>query len=130
MYPSTYVSWSSTKPVVKNSTTLTPSVVPTNNLITNLNCGGAFTGKSQVTNIENYTAVQMTNTDTVSVSMLFNSQFTNTNYGLFPCNEKFSYITNFSIRNVRLVGASCSTVSLGNSEIAVTANYGVRFFGG
>jgi hypothetical protein len=130
VYPSTYVSWSSTKPVVKNSTTLTPSVVPTNNLITNLNCSGAFTGKSIVTNVENYTSVQMTNTDTVSVSMLFNSQFTNTNYGLFPCNEKFLYTTKFTIRNPKLVGASCSTISLGNMEISVTANYGVQFFGG
>jgi hypothetical protein len=130
VYPSTYVNWSSVNTVIKNSTSLTPSVVPTSNLITNLNCSGAFTGKSLVTNVENYTAVQMTNTDTVSVSMAFNSLFTNTNYGTLPCNEKFLYTTKFTIRNPKLVGASCSTISLGNSEISVTANYGQQFFGG
>jgi hypothetical protein len=128
-YPSNYVTWSSTNPVTKNSTTLTPTVVPTSNVITTRYCGSPLTGTSLVTNVQNYTSVQMTNSDTVSVSMLFNSFFTDTNPGGFTCNEKFSYATKFSIRNVKLVGASCSTISLGSSEISVTADYGLQFFG-
>jgi hypothetical protein len=129
-YPiETHVTWDTTETVVNGLLTLVPTDGPTtNNIVNNGSCGGQFSVVSTVTNVKNYSSVQIYNTTNIDLSLSITSQFISQNVGSLICKEKFSYLLKYTIRNVKIYGASCATVTIGNNNFGATANYGAQFF--
>jgi hypothetical protein len=126
-----YYTWGSVNSVEKNSVSLTPLTQPTSLINVPLaGCKGVLSGKTTVTDIDNYYSLQMTSTDTYDLSFTHTVLLGNQPNGIYPCNKKYSYLLKYQIRNVSIIGAPCSTISLGNDIVQMSVNLGQQFFGG